>query len=121
MMCRIFSALLGAVMLMGLPASAVASDLWILYQSGNCPQCDLRGVGLYGALLRRVDLHGADLSRAELDQADLYRADPISAKLVEAELNQANLSEADLTQADPTGAELSGARHADCSVLILRD
>jgi hypothetical protein len=33
MMCRTFSALLGAVMLMGLTASAVASDLWILYQS----------------------------------------------------------------------------------------
>ena len=106
MMCKTLSALLGAFMLVGLPASAVASDIWTLYQSGNCPQCDLRGVGLYGALLWRVDLHGADLMNAKLVEADLY---------------QANLSEADLTQADLTGAELSGARHADCSVLILRD
>jgi uncharacterized protein YjbI with pentapeptide repeats len=49
-------------------------ELRRLRDTGNCPNCDLRGADLRGADLRGADLSGADLSGADLSGADLRGA-----------------------------------------------
>lgn len=77
-----------------------------LLSTGDCPGCDLRGVGLVFADLVGADLSGADLRGANLSQADLTAADLTEADLRGASLHSANLSNATLLGANVIGTDL---------------
>ena len=75
-----------------------------LLETKSCSTCDLSGVDLQKAELKKADLAGTNLSGADLSQANLAKAN-----LSGADLSGANLAEANLVQADLSGANLSGA------------
>jgi len=87
---------------------------------------DLRGLYLYGAQLKNVDLRGADLDTTQLGHADLTGADLRGAKMVGAYLYKANLAGADLrgavfskklNGAELTRVNLTGAKFDEKTVL----
>ncbi|MEQ8970872.1 MAG: serine/threonine-protein kinase [Coleofasciculus sp. C1-SOL-03] len=105
-----------------------------LFNTGDCPKCDLRnaklwntsftganlaganlaGANLKGANLARVNLEGANLSHSylretNLEGANLKAVNLTSASLVSANLRNANLAEADLANADLEDTRLEQA------------
>ncbi|MGA1283915.1 MAG: pentapeptide repeat-containing protein [Prochlorothrix sp.] len=103
---------LTAVSLGTLAPIARASDadqLRQLLSQGNCPQCDLRRVGLVLADLEQANLEAADLAGANLSRANLAGANLRGANLQGVSLVGANLMGADLKGADLSGADLRDA------------
>jgi uncharacterized protein YjbI with pentapeptide repeats len=80
-----------------------------LVTTGQCPRCDLSGIGLVFADLSGAELSGADLSAANLNRANLSDANLSEANLSRAVLFNANLSGANLRGADLRGADLREA------------
>lgn len=95
-----------------------------LYASNSCPSCNLTGLDLRRAELKKANLTGADLTGANLEGAELAKANLsganltganlaeanlLGANLAGADLSRANLHWAILTKADLTGARLKGA------------
>ena len=79
-------------------------DLERLKKTNKCPNCDLSGADLLGAILWDSNLEKANLGFANLQGAKLNAANLQGAFLV-----YANLKGADLTGADLRGADLRGA------------
>ena len=104
--------LLLLTVLVGAPLSARADDLFVLLQTGSCPNCTLADADLVHADLRDANLNAADLRRANLSRARLDGAD-----LREADLRFSSLKGASLQGADLRGARLEGTdfRQADLS------
>ncbi|MBT4690507.1 MAG: pentapeptide repeat-containing protein, partial [Rhodospirillaceae bacterium] len=104
-----------------LPFPALAIDyLMMLKKTGACPNCELEGVDLKGAMLVNADLSGAkmwdadlkwaDLSGANLSAVQLQRADMEKARLINTNLENAKLRYADAEKSNFTAANMN---HAD--------
>ncbi len=116
---------LAAVLCAGTAAFAFDKiDLMKLEVKNSCPNCDLSGANLSGAILSRVNfrganLFGANLSKTNLRSADLrgsnlqganlFEADLWDANLYKIDLRKANLRNADLRKANLWGADFTGA------------
>lgn len=95
-----------------------------LIDTGDCEECDLKGVDLKGMNLKGANLAGADLTGANLQEANLKGANLkgtnlesarlTDAILTNADLQGANLSDANLHWADLSKADLRGANLTRC-------
>lgn len=95
-----------------------------LIDTGDCLECNLKGVDLQGMNLKGANLAGADLSGANLQEANLKGANLkgtnlesarlTDAILINADLQGANLSDANLHWADLSKADLRGANLTRC-------
>jgi uncharacterized protein YjbI with pentapeptide repeats len=97
------------------PVPSFSSDpLSRLIQTGECPDCNLRGVELKGANLEGsrlflANLEAANLQGAQLQGANLQLAQLSDANLQGIKLQGANLEKADFTRSNLNGANLEGA------------
>lgn len=77
--------------------------------SPDLRECDLGGLVLDGASLRRADLSNSQLPDTSLRGADLFKANFTSAIVVRVAFDGAKLTSADFTDADLTGTSFVGA------------
>ncbi len=87
----------------------VATNIQILLDTKECPQCNLTGADLEGADLERANLEGANLEGATLEKANVKNAYLVGANLSNANLHKANFENSVMLLANFNNSDLGEA------------